>query len=262
MHYLLYGRTDPDAPTLVLCSGLGGAAAFWTPQQAALGEHFRVLAYDQAGTGLSPAELPEDYSIAHMADELLALLTKLGIRRCHFIGHALGGLVGLQLCLTHPALIERLVVINGWAGPNPHTARCFATRLALLRHTGPAAYLHAQPLFLYPPGWIASHHLRLQREEAEHLQHFPPPTNVERRIQALLSFDIRDQLAGLRTPTLVLANRDDSLVPWSASAQLAEGLPNARLEILDYGAHACTVTMPMPVNALLCDYLNEAEAAL
>lgn len=262
MHYVLHGRSEPDAPTVVLCSGLGGAAAFWTPQLSSLGEHYRVLSYDQAGTGHSPADLPEGYNIAHMAEELITLLDRLGITRCHFVGHALGALVGLQLCLTHPALIRRLVLINGWAGPNPHTERCFTTRLALLHQAGPAAYLHAQPLFLYPPGWIATHHAWLQREEAELLARFPPVTNMTRRIDALLAFDLRQQLAQIDTPTLVLANRDDSLVPWSCSAQLAEGMPNARLELLDYGGHACTVTMPVPVNTLLCDYLQESEAVL
>ena len=74
-----------------------------------------------------------------MAVELLELLDTLGIRRCHFIGHALGGLIGLQIALLRPQLLQSLVPINARSSPNPHSARCFAVRLKLLHDSGPAA---------------------------------------------------------------------------------------------------------------------------
>src|ERR1700712_1567614 len=67
MHYEIHGRLDPDAPTVLLSSGLGGAAHYWTPQIPALAKDFRVIAYDQAGTGRSGGALPPSYAIADMA---------------------------------------------------------------------------------------------------------------------------------------------------------------------------------------------------
>src|SRR5580698_5129617 len=99
MYHEIHGRTDVGAPTVLLSSGLGGAAHYWTPQLPALAQDYRVIAYDQTGTGRSPATLPPTYSIAHMAAELAILIDDLGIRKTHVIGHALGGLIGLQLAV-------------------------------------------------------------------------------------------------------------------------------------------------------------------
>ncbi|MGY2498386.1 alpha/beta fold hydrolase, partial [Klebsiella pneumoniae] len=87
MHYDIHGRQDAGAPTVLLSSGLGGSGAYWAPNLSALSERYRVITYDQRGTGRSPAELPDDYRIADMAADVLALVDELGIERCDFVGH-------------------------------------------------------------------------------------------------------------------------------------------------------------------------------
>jgi aminoacrylate hydrolase len=85
MYFEILGSKKPDAPTVVLSSGLGGSAHFWQAQLPVLQSDYRVMVYDQNGTGRSPAILPLDYSIQSMADELLALLDHTKITHCHFI---------------------------------------------------------------------------------------------------------------------------------------------------------------------------------
>ncbi|OEC36801.1 aminoacrylate hydrolase [Pseudomonas cuatrocienegasensis] len=255
MYYEIHGRQEADAPTLLLCSGLGGSAAYWAANLPALVEHFRVICYDQRGTGRSPAELPEGYSIAQMAQELDALLEQLQISTCDFVGHALGGLVGLELARQQPSRIRRLVPINAWAAPNAHSARCFDARIALLSHSGPAAYIDAQPIFLYPPVWLLENAEQVARELAHALQHFPGVANTLRRIGALRAFDISAVLTEIRQPVLVMASRDDTLVPWTQSRQLAEGLPNASLALRDFGGHAFNLTEQAEFDAELLAFL-------
>ena len=256
MHIEIHGRRDADAPTLVFSSGLGGAAHFWMPQLDALTSDYRVVLYDQLGTGKSPATLPTEYSIDAMASELRTLLASHGIGDYHLIGHALGGLVGLALAMQQAPGLRSLTLMNAWSRVSPHTARCFSVRKQLLAGSGPAAYVEAQALFLYPPDWIAANIEQLQIDDRKHVAGFPPTDNLLRRIAALQAFapDLQ-ALAGIRQPTLLIANRDDMLVPWQCSRELAEQLPNARLECFDYGGHASSVSCPDTINTTLRRFL-------
>ncbi len=257
MYYEIHGRQDAAA-TVVLSSGLGGAAHYWTSQIPELARNFRVVAYDHHGTGKSPGLLPANYSIADMAHEIAALLSELTINRCHFIGHALGGLIGLQMALGRPDLIDRLVLVNAWARTHPHTIRCFATRRSLLLDTGVAAYVAAQPLFLYPADWLAERKAWLAEQDAAGVAHFPPVETVLRRIEAILAFDLEAGVPAIDAPTLVVATRDDVLVPSGCSTHLATLLPRGRLCLLDHGGHACNITNPDTFNATVSAFLLAA----
>ncbi|HBK08511.1 MAG TPA: pyrimidine utilization protein D [Acetobacteraceae bacterium] len=254
MYYEIHGRTD-GAPTVVLSSGLGGAAHYWAPQIPVLAQHFRVIAYDQQGTGRSGGAVPEGYSIGDMANELAALLDELGVSRCHFIGHALGGLIGLRLALDRPSMIDRMVLVNAWAKTHPHTLRCFAIRKSLLLDTGPEAYVRAQPLFLYPATWLADRQDWLLEQDAAGIAHFPPTETVLRRIGAVEAFEIG--VSTIVAPTMVIATRDDVLVPYSCSIELADGLPNAELTLIDHGGHACNITDAAGFDAMVLRFLLE-----
>jgi aminoacrylate hydrolase len=252
----------PGAAAVLLSSGLGGTAGYWAPQLGALKKSFRVITYDQAGTGRNRRELPADHSIAAMADEAVAVLDASKTETAHFVGHALGGLVGLELARRHPERLRSLSVVNGWATASDHTRRCFEMRLSLLKHEGPAAYVRAQPIFLYPADWLASNARRVAEEEAHGVAGFQGENNLRRRIAALLAFDVTQDLAKLRLPVAIVAARDDVLVPSSMSEQLAAAIAGARLHRASWGAHAINVTQPDEFNAALLDFLSRPKAGV
>jgi aminoacrylate hydrolase len=260
MHYDIIGRTEPDAETIVLSAGLGGARAFWQPQIDALAARFRVVSYDHRGTGRSPGALPDGYSIGHMANDVIEIIQRVGITRCHFMGHALGGLVGLELALRQPGLLDRLILVNAWAAPNSHTTRCFAVRRHLLTNVGVEAYVQAQPIFLYPASWLVENAERVEHEEAHGIRHFQGVENISKRIDALLAFDVNGRLGNIAIPVLVAASRDDVLVPWKCSQALAAGLPNATLVTVSEGGHGFTVTEPKAFNATMLSFLTAASS--
>jgi aminoacrylate hydrolase len=246
----------PGAPTVVLSSGLGGAAAYWAPQLPALGTHFRVITYDHAGTGRSTGALPDSYGIADMAEDVQDILAETGTAVCHFVGHALGGLVGLELARLAPARLASLTVVNGWAKADPHTLRCFDARLALLQHAGIAAYVHAQPIFLYPATWLAANETRMAEEDAHGIATFQGEGTLLKRVGALRRFDATPDLGHIQVPTLLIASRDDVLVPATQSERLAAALPQARLSIVEHGGHAVNVTDPAAFDAILLPFLG------
>lgn len=246
----------PGADTVLLSAGLGGAAGYWTPQLAALKERYRVVAYDQAGTGRARTmQLPQDFSIADMADEVLGILDSTKTESCHFVGHALGALAGVELALRHPARVRSLTIVNGWATADAHTRRCFEIRVALLKAAGPEAYVRAQPIFLYPATWLAANAQRMVEEDKHALVGFQGTDNLLRRIEALLAFDATLRLAELKLPVLLVASRDDVLVPASQSEKLAKSLPNAKLHMEEWGGHGINVTAPKVFNEVLLNFL-------
>ena len=256
MYYKVLGKKNADAETVVLSSGLGGSGGFWQPQLAMLAAHFRVVIYDQHGTGVSQGTVPAGYRMEDMADELAGLLNELDISRCHLAGHALGGIIGLHLALRYPALLQSLVVINGWAKLDSQTRRCFEVRQNLLLNSGIDAYVQAQPLFLYPGDWLSENETLLQEERQHQVTHFQGMENLLHRLQALMDSDLTDRLGQVIAPTLAFSCKDDLLVPWSRSADLADRLPHGEHVQMLYGGHAMSVTDPETFNPILLDWLR------
>lgn len=244
-----------DGEVLILSSGLGGSAGYWAPNLDALAARYRVLLYDHRGTGRSDRALPDTVTVEDFAADILALMDALGIPRASVMGHAAGGVAALALALAAPERIDKLVVVNGWASPDPHFLRCFDARLALLRNSGPEAYLRAQPIFLYPANWISAHNDALEAELPVQLEHFPGTATLEKRIAALAAFDISARLRDIHRPVLVLAADDDMLVPSNAGVALANGLPIAGFCRAEHGGHAVNIVDPDAFNSFVLAWL-------
>ncbi len=253
----LYYEEHGSGPPLILSAGLGGSGNYWLPNLPALAERHRVILYDHRGTGRSDRTLPETVTVEQLGDDILALIEGLGLSSATILGHAAGAVAGLAAALAAPRRIGRLVLVNGWSAPDPHFLRCFETRLALLRNSGPRAYLRAQPLFLYPANWMSENAARLTAEDEAHLAHFAGAETYEKRIAALATFDVDAHLGEITMPTLALAATDDMLVPSNCSKRLAEGIGGARLATMPWGGHACNVTDPETFNRLVLDFLGE-----
>jgi aminoacrylate hydrolase len=200
--------------------------------------------------------LPDQVGVDDFADDILALMDSLGIEAATLIGHAAGAVAGLAIALKAPGRLRRLAVVNGWASPDPHFLRCFDARLALLQYGGAEAYLRAQPIFLYPADWSSQHHAALEAELPMQLECFQGAETLSKRISALASFDIADRLCQIETPVLVVAARDDMLVPSRAGEALADRLPNAGLALPSMGGHACNVTYPEEFNGFILAWLS------
>ena len=244
-----------DGEVLILSPGLGGSANYWAPNLDALAARYRVLLYDHRGTGRSDRALPDTVTVEDFAADILGLMDALGIARANVLGHAAGGVAALTLALIAPERVDKLIVVNGWASPDPHFLRCFDARLALLRGSGPEAYLRAQPIFLYPANWISAHHDALEAELPAQLEHFPGTETMEKRIAALARFDIGARLRDIHRPVLVLTADDDMLVPSNAGVALANGLPIAGFCRAEHGGHAVNVVDPDAFNSFVLAWL-------
>lgn len=101
--------SENGAPVLVL-HGLFGSLSNWGWHCKKLAETFAVYGVDLRNHGDSPHSDEHDYSV--MAEDVRLLMQRLGLKSCYIVGHSMGGKVAMQLALSAPELVEKLVVID------------------------------------------------------------------------------------------------------------------------------------------------------
>jgi esterase len=99
----------PDAPTLVIAHGLYGSARNWGVIARRLADRREVAAVDMRNHGDSP-HLPV-HGYPELAADLAEVVERVG-GQVDLLGHSMGGKAAMQLALTRPDLIRRLVVAD------------------------------------------------------------------------------------------------------------------------------------------------------
>src|SRR5919204_224031 len=105
---LTAGVGDP----VVCIHGLGGTKSSFLPTTAALADAYRVVALDLPGFGDSDKPIAAAYDAPYFARSVAHLLDALEIDRAHVIGNSMGGRVGIELALTAPERVGKLVLLS------------------------------------------------------------------------------------------------------------------------------------------------------
>jgi aminoacrylate hydrolase len=255
---LYYERQGHGFPVL-FASGLGGHASFWREQVPAFARSFDVVAHDMRGVGQSDA-LRMAYTVEGNAADMIALMDALRIERAHVIGHATGSAVAQVLAIEHPERLASVVLSAGWARQDPYLRRIYNLRRELLTQLGPAAYVQASTLMLYPASWIAKNNEALRQMESQQLAGFKPEI-VLSRIDALLAFDRAADLPRVKTPALVIAAEDDFVNPSYLSDELARLIPGAEAKFFSQGGHCFMQVSPREFNQAVMPFLEQHTPA-
>jgi aminoacrylate hydrolase len=249
--------TSGDGRPLVLISGLGGTAGFWSNLVEALGSSLHAVRFDQrgiAGSGRGAAPV----TIDSLAQDSWDIIDTLKLDQPILCGHSTGGAIVQQMVLMRPGMVPGIVLSGSWAGPDKFMQQMFELRLDLL-NTAPERYAALTALMASPPRWQQANPQAVQKA----IDHVPQPTNVviiQERIRALLSHDCRNALPDVSTPALILGAEDDMIVPPYLQEELASLLPNAQLQLLDHGGHFYPVTRPGDTAELLQRWLQHIES--
>lgn len=107
---------DPAHPSLLLISGAGAHAHFWSDPfcQRLVEGGYHVIRYDHRDSGLSQSSQGE-YGIDELAGDALGILNDYNLRDAHVVGHSMGGYIVQFLAATYPARIKSAASIA--AGP-------------------------------------------------------------------------------------------------------------------------------------------------
>jgi pimeloyl-ACP methyl ester carboxylesterase len=252
----LYHEVHGDGPPLVLIAGLPQTVADWFPFADRLAERFRVVAFDNRGNGRS--DRPEGlYTIPLYAEDAVALLDRLGIRRAHVFGLSMGGMIAQEMALRYPDRVDRLVLGCTHCGgrhalpPGPEVQAAFGleTRDWGLR-------IRTLAPFGLSERFKAAHRAEYEAFVVRKARDVQSYEAYRRTLGAILRHDAFDRLPGIRHPTLVVTGSDDVVVPVGNAELLARAIPEARLVTIAGAGHLFYIEDPGRTLAALEEFLG------
>jgi 3-oxoadipate enol-lactonase/4-carboxymuconolactone decarboxylase len=236
-----------SAPPLLLGPSLGTSLALWDQVAPELSIGHRVIRWDLPGHGGSPAGLLRaGATVGDLADLVLALADALGVEQFAYAGVSLGGAVGLHLALHHPERVSSLAVICSSAHFNG--AKPWQERAALVRREGLARLAESADDRWFTPGFTVPRLVGDHRDA--------DPEAYAACCDALAAFDVRDRLAGITAPTLVIAGREDPATPPAHLREIADAVPGATLVEIPGASHLAPAERPEAVLSALRGHLD------
>ncbi len=241
--------TGSGQPLFLFHSLLSDRASFdaIAPQ---LAKSFRVFVPELPGFGQS--QTVEGGLIA-VADRMAqAVVEACGGKKPIVLGNGYGGFVALQMAIRHLSLVERLILADCGAAFSEPGRQAFRNMDAA-SSKGLSAILDVAMRRLFALEFQDKHpQLMADRREAFLAT---DPAVFSQACKALSELDLRPNLASVKIPALVLVGEQDEATPPPMSHELAAGLPDARLKILQGCAHVPQLQAPEMFLAAISDFI-------
>jgi pimeloyl-ACP methyl ester carboxylesterase len=239
---IAYERAGSGDPLVLVHGFVGDGRSTWSEQIAALSDEFTVVAWDGPGAGRS-SDPPEAFRLPDYADCLAGFLGVLGLSRPHLVGLSFGGALLLELFRRHPTVPRTLVLASayaGWAGSLSPDAVDQRLRDCLRWSE-------------LPPEEFMRVMLPSMFSQA------PPESAVEGFSAVLRAFnpagfrvmahssaeaDLRDVLADIDVPTLLLYGDADVRAPQGVADALHSAIPGSQLVVMPGVGHVSSVEAP------------------
>lgn len=256
----LYWRLEgaADRPALVLLNSIGTDMGLWDAAVPHLLPAFRLLRMDTRGHGASNAPA-EDYTLAMLAEDVLAVMTDAGIPQAGIAGVSLGGMIAMELALSHPKAVSGLALICTSAEMDRAS---WTDRTNKVRREGTASIAGmAVGRFLSPAFARQRPEIAAGLERTIVRQSDDGYTGAS---AAIRDMDLLGRIGAIRAPTLVVTGAADISAPYAGHGEhLVQGIPGAR-HVGVAGAHLPPVEAPAELAAALRRFFlarPEVEAA-
>ncbi|GGU45015.1 alpha/beta fold hydrolase [Streptomyces coeruleorubidus] len=247
-----------SGPGLLLAHGAGSSlAGTYGPVLEALAAHHTVVGIDYPGSGDTPRSTAP-LSVDDLADQLIAAADAEGLDRFAVSGFSLGGPVAIRAAARHPARVTALVLTAAF----PHRDNRLALASSVWSKIAASGdrELLAEFLLLMALGTQALE--SMPTEQLRQTLGYTAATAADgssEQTDLVGQVDVRDDLAGITVPTLVISTTDDRLTSTALHRRLAETIPGAQL------AEIATGHLPMLERTdewlrLLTDFLGKHNA--
>jgi 3-oxoadipate enol-lactonase len=239
LHYRIQG--NPEGPWMVFINGLLSDTTMWAGVLPLLANDFRILTFDSRGQGKSDAPLDGPYPTALLASEAWELMIQLGIERPILVGLSNGSAMSLELLTTYPDAFVGAVLVSSV----PHID--FAMRLRAehwahcLEVGGPLLQFDAVAPFLWGDRFLEARHSVLRAYHQVVTGEGSRPHGPLHQIRGIFGWDVRERLALIKAPVLLVCGAEDLLTPPWKCLQTAKLIAHSRLELVPSVGHSYPV---------------------
>lgn len=252
LRYDLLG--DEGAPVVFLAHSLSADSGIWAEQvPPLLAAGWRVLRLDMRGHGGSDAG-GEDYTMASLAQDVASLLDYLEIKKVHFVGLSIGGMIGQTFALDFPERILSLMLCGTSPSALEGGMDLWKPRFDAIEREGSVEPLANATMGRWFTDEFATRKLGRLRQIHDTVS-LTSPEGYRGGANAINSFDVRDRLPRLDVPTLVLCGNEDTGTPPEGNRRIAELVPGARYVELEKARHIPMVQYPELFSKILLDWL-------
>jgi proline-specific peptidase len=261
-------------PLLALHGGPGSTHNYFAPLEQ-LGDERPVVLYDQIGCGNSARPQGIDWSVDVFREEVDALRDQLGLDRIHLLGTSWGGMLAQEHVLSGAQGIVSLTLSSTLANLALWNEEQLRLKAALAPDVIEVLDRHEAAGTYDDPEYGAA----MQVYMDQHFYRGPQPRaeldamdagrapDVYRAMQgpnewtttgALKGWDVRDRLAEIDVPTLVVRGRYDMCTA-PIAAELVEGISGSREVVLENSSHTPVLEETDRYLEVLRDFLRRAE---
>jgi proline-specific peptidase len=270
MNVKIIGKGYP----LVLMHGGPGGDLYTMMSFKSCSDQFTLIFYDHRCNGRSEGVDVSSLTWENLTADADALREKLGFEKWAVLGHSFGGNVALEYALRYPNSVSHLVLVDTggdsrWPQENASLVlekRGFSPEIVNLAR----CFLNGQiqPNEMMPDlmklGKAYTYQVSLR--QIPHLIQIGIMTKL--RPEALIygashflkNWTVMNRLNEIKIPTLIMAGREDFIFPPEHQEELAAGILNSRLVIIDRASHNVHDEQPVEVLRVLRDFLSAANA--
>lgn len=255
--------------TLVLVHGLASNAGFWRYVIPELSKNYRVIAVDLPGYGKSDkGDYP--YGMSWYANQLIALMDELEIEKAVYVGHSMGGQIGLTLSLEHPDRLSKMVLATpaGVESFKPGEAKWLRNvfRIDDITLSGEEIVRTNLNRNFYQwednYEWMVEERMRMAKSpEMAEFAHA-----VISCVGAMLDEPTTARLANVQTETLIVFGDADGLIPnpflhpgftRDVFKEAERVMPNVQLQEIKECGHMIQIEKPMELVSAINSFLGK-----
>ena len=253
----LYYETHGKGHPILLISGLNSDNASWAGICAKLAKHFRVITFDNRASGRSDAP-DSKYSIRDLADYAIDLLGHLRIKKCHIIGHSMGGYIAQELAIHYPERVGKLILEATAfvsSARNNMLVNDFLKRFEK-DHDNEALMRSWAYWSFSPKTFERKNYIEQFIKNASAYPYLQSAEGFKGQINALESFNACARIKNIKAKTLVIIGSDDILIYPEESMKLARGIKGSIFEEIKDAGHCVHVEKPDVFTSKVIQFLR------